>query len=158
MRAGPCAYARPDQSALQGRKRMENAMVSYSDAETVLPLLAEIAKWRTLLADNHNGGFRVWTYIGKGQIGSGPFEVPWADLHAINEQHPYAVFIHGGPVVYRPKQYRVAASAGPMDLPILLIEVDQPICGDSWISGDPCNSNALRNDGLAQRGVSGSSY
>ena len=74
--------------------------MDYFDLEAVQPLLAAIRDGQSLLADNHNGGFRVWTYLGNGEVGSGPYEVPWSDLYAIKAQHRDAVIIHGGPVVY----------------------------------------------------------
>ena len=82
-----------------GGVTMEGCM-DYFDPDLALELLAAIENAHSLLADNHNGGFRVWTYAGKGKVVSGPYDVKWADLYAMKAQHPDAVFIHGGPVVY----------------------------------------------------------
>lgn len=74
--------------------------MDHFDPDLVLELLAAIENRHSLLADNHNGGFRVWTYAGTGKVVSGPYDVKWADLYAIKDARPDAVFIHGGPVVY----------------------------------------------------------
>ena len=73
---------------------------NYFDPDLVLELLAAIENRHSLLADNHNGGFRVWTYAGEGKIDGGPYDVKWAVLYAIERLLRHAVFIHGGPVVY----------------------------------------------------------
>ena len=74
--------------------------MDYFDPDLVLELLAAIENGHSLLADNHNGGFRVWTYAGEGKVGSGPHDVKWADLYAMMKVQPHAVFIHGGQRVY----------------------------------------------------------